>query len=433
MPVQRIGLRFASALSLSFILGACSNNTMNGVFPNTQQETGQSNPDACSSSSLIQNRFIVKWADGHTSVESGENAETFKRKFIAPRMGKITHVEFDQKLHIQQEQTPAASPNVDPPPNWGQDIVQASSAWNAGINGQGVLVGVVDAAVDYTHPQIKPRLAANLAEVNGKSGIDDDGNGFIDDLYGWDFEQNVPDPHKIIYPMPVNPADDGNIHGTHVSGIIAADHKTGKMQGIAPEAQIVPANFMDSSGSGSLGAAIQAIEYVSSRGVKVINASWGGSSCSQALKTTIAGLAAKNILFVVASGNDFHDLDMVPDYPANFTFDHQITVAASNSNDILTAFSNNSYNFVHLGAPGQTIYSTIPGPAGYKNLDGTSMATPFVTGTAALLWSLRPNATYAQIKQAILAGTDYRSFRVKTQGRLNISNSINALKQMLPQ
>ncbi len=418
MLVRRIELLLIIVTSL--YLGACANKTLDGVFPGTQQGTGVGS-DACTSASLLQNQFIVQWEDGHTSVETSENAELFKQKFILPQLGKISHVEFDQKLELHSAPAVRVSA-VGSSTAWGQNTVFASSAWNAGINGQGVLVGVVDAAVDYTHPQIQPRLAPNQAEINGRAGIDDDGNGFVDDFYGWDFQQNQNNPANIVSAT--------NDHGTHVSGIIAADHSRGSMQGVAPQAQIVPANFMDASGSGSLGAAIQAIQYVSMRGVKVINASWGGPVCSQTLKAVVNNLASQNILFVVASGNDGVDLDSVSDYPASFNFPNQVTVAASNSSDFLTSWSNTSFNIVHLGAPGDSIYSTVPG--GYAYMSGTSMATPFVTGTAALLWSLRPAATYAQIKQALLAGVDNKGFRVKTQGRLNISNSINALKQILP-
>jgi subtilisin family serine protease len=432
----RIGLLLFSL----FFLAACAKDTVTGLFPesNSQNNNGQSDSpndpsthdaDDCSSTSLVQNRFIVHWVDGHVSVETSENAALFKEKFIRPRLEQIQHVEFDKVVHLH-DATTAPAPTTGN--SWGQIMTQAAAAWNQQVSGQNVLVGVVDAAVDYTHPQIQPRLAQNLAEINGRAGIDDDANGFIDDFYGWDFEQNKNDPTALIYPLPATGSTkEPNSHGTHVSGIIAGDSTKGIMQGLAPLASIVPANFMDSNGSGSLGAAIQAIQYVSSRGVKVINASWGGPVCSETLRSVIQGLAAKNILFVAASGNDGADLDSTPDYPANFNFPNQINVAASNANDFLTSWSNTSFEFVHLGAPGDSIYSTVPGNS-YAFMSGTSMAAPFVTGTAALLWSFRPKATYAQIRQAILAGTDSKNFRVQTGGRLNISNSISALKQILP-
>jgi subtilisin family serine protease len=424
--------RFGLLLSVALIFSACAKDPASGLFPQSKTNPNGNSSDACTSTALIQNRFIVHWVDGHVSVEASENAELFKRKFMTPRLAQIQHVEYDQVVQLHDvSTTTTAAPSAGN--SWGQTMAQASVAWSAGANGQGILVGVVDAAVDYSHPQVLPRLAQNMAEINGQKGIDDDGNGFVDDYVGWDFEQNQNNPSNLIYPLPApGSTKEPNSHGTHVSGIIAADHTTGSMQGLAPQAQIVPANFMDNTGSGSLGAAIQAIQYVSARGVKVINASWGGPVCSQTLKTVIGGLAAKNILFVAASGNDGADLDSTPDYPANFNFPNQINVAASNAADFLTSWSNTSFDIVHLGAPGDNIYSSVPGNT-YAFMSGTSMAAPFVTGTAALLWSLRPKATASQIRQAILAGVDSKNFRVQTGGRLNISNSITVLKQLLPQ
>jgi subtilisin family serine protease len=282
---------------------------------------------------------------------------------------------------------------------------------------------VVDAAVDYTQPQLVPRLAGNTAELNGKTGIDDEGNGYIDDYYGWDFLGNTNNPSALV--------SSSNGHGTHVSGIIAADHTQGPVEGLAPGAQIIPANFMDSTGSGSLGTAIVALQYVAQRGAKVINASWGGSACSQSLKNVMSSLSSQGVLLVVAAGNNGEDIDSSPDYPANFNFANQLNVASTTENDIMDTWSNYSYNLVHLGAPGDTIYSTFPG-ATQAYMSGTSMATPMVTGTAALLWSFRPTATAAQIRQAILSGVDLRGLATTTKGRLNVSNSMTALKALVP-
>jgi subtilisin family serine protease len=388
------------------------------------------NADSCSTqaqaltqSRIVPNRFIVHWEDGHVSVEASENLALFKKRFVQANLQNIHHVENDQVITMQSVHVDASSIVTGNAPTWGPDLIQASTAWTKGATGQGISVAVVDAAVDYSHPQLKNQLAANTAEVNGQPGIDDDGNGYVDDFYGWDFDGNTNDPKALVSTT--------NDHGTHVSGIIAADHTSGPVQGVAPSAKIIPVNFMGSDGSGSLGLAIQAMQYAVSRGAKVINASWGGSQCSQTLKNVVTGLSDKNVLFVVAAGNDGVDLDSNPDYPANFNISNQITVGASNSNDYLDTWSNYSYSLVHLSAPGDTIFSTVPG-ATQAYMSGTSMAAPFVSGAAAALWSLRPNATPTQIKQALLAGVDKRSLATVSGGRLNLAASVQALLSALP-
>ena len=401
--------------SLLLILVACSQKSANTVFP------GQSNSalSACPSAEAVKSEFLVTWEDHHISLEHAENKEVFIETFLKKNLPYVKFVEFNQRFHIRGKRvnTNAVDSN-----NWGQTITNAAAVWSQNILGQGIKVAVVDAGVDYSQAQINPRLAVNTIEMNGRAGVDDDGNGLIDDIYGWDFYGNQP-----------TPVPDAEGHGTHVSGIIAADHTKGPVQGMAPSAQIVPANFMDSSGSGSLDVAVTAIKYVASRGVKIINASWGGCSDSvpETLRNAIADLASQNILFVAAAGNDGVDLDGVPDYPSTFNLSNQLTIAASTSSDFMASFSNSSFNLVHLAAPGTNIYSTLPGNTAGK-MSGTSMATPFVSGAAALIWSAKPNATVAQIKQALMNSVDSGPFRVVTQGRLNVQKALTELNRIAP-
>jgi subtilisin family serine protease len=424
MDVQKsssVVLLFA-ALALAT---ACSQTkTVDNVFP----QSNSSQSVNCSGEELNTKRFLVSYEDGRFEIVNNADKNDFIENYLKPRLQAIKRVEYDAKLKLEQLNTLTYNTPTGQPDNWGQGKVSAAAVWNQGVTGKGIKVAVVDAAVDYTQPQIAPQLSINQAEYNGKAGVDDDGNGFVDDVYGWDFAENKPQPDITA----------GNDHGTHVSGIILAAHNAGPVLGMAPDAKLIPVNFMDQTGGGSIGNAILGIKYAVSRGANVINASWGGSACSETLRDTIQSLADQNILFVSASGNDYVDYDQSGpayySYPAVFNLANQITVAATDVNDNVSDFSNKSYTLVHIGAPGVQVWSTVPG-ATQEYMSGTSMATPFVTGAVALLMSARPNATYTQIRQAILSSVDViagQPYKVSSRGRLNVQNALTSLLQTVP-
>lgn len=370
----------------------------------------------------IENQYIVNWEDGRVTVERGGNEAEFKAGFITDNLEQIKKVHHDQRVQFYtQEETTSSEPLT---PNstttedqtWGQTMIQASAVWQKSAVGQDVVVGVVDSYVDVTHSQLKNQILINTKEIpdNGK---DDDDNGYIDDYSSMNFT-NV-EKYTIQ-----------NEHGTHVSGIIAADH-SGLMKGVAPGAKIVAAPFISNDGSGSLGDAINAMNYAVSRGAKVINASWGGSVCVSTLKEAFDSISAKGVLIIVAAGNETRDLDQYPTFPAAFNVATQITVGASNINDFMTSFSNTSFNLVHLAAPGDAIMSTTPGEK-YNYLKGTSMAAPFVAGAAAVLIGAFPKATPAQVKEALIHSVDVtpnHEFRVSSRGRLNLLKAYNYLNK----
>lgn len=408
MDVQK----FLLAVACVFALSACGNQkTSNSVFP----DNGALDSSACMGQA-VKNKFIVQWEDGRFSVESAANAEEFTKNFIEPQLADIRFVEFDREIKVESTREVTASA-VD---SWGQDRTEARALWNLGVKGQGVKVGVVDAFVDPNHAQIRPRIAVNTGEIPN-NGIDDDRNGVVDDYYGAKFT-SAPDGARP------------SSHGTHVAGIIAADSRYGSVEGMAPEAQLIPAQFITDDGGGSLGDAVLALQYSASRGAKIINASWGGAPCVSSLRNAFQELEKKGILVVVAAGNDGRDVDVYPEFPASFNLSNQITVAASSVSDFMTSWSNSGFNFVHLAAPGDKILSTVPGNS-TAYMDGTSMAAPFVTGAAALLWSAKPQATAAQIKSAILQSVDVRNqheFKVSTRGRLNVRKAYQILNQIVP-
>lgn len=291
--------------------------------------------------------------------------------------------------------------------------IDAPEAWDL-ETGSKVLVGVVDTGIDYNHPDLANNIWTNPGEIAG-DGIDNDGNGFIDDIHGYDFVNNDGDPF------------DDNSHGTHVAGTIAANGNNGTgVTGVSWSAELMGLKFLNSTGNGTIFAAIQAIEYATKMGVKMTNNSWGGGGYSQALYDAIAAAGEAGQLFIAASGNESNDNDANASYPASYDLDNIIAVASTDHNDDLSGFSNIGHTTVDLGAPGSAILSTTPGNT-YSTYSGTSMATPHVSGVASLLWSQFPEMSAAQVKDRILNSVDPIAAldgKTVTGGRLNAFRAI---------
>lgn len=358
---------------------------------------------------------------------------------------------------------------------------QAGEAWDAGHTGSAsVVVGVVDTGLDYKHQDIYLNVwlnpgeiplalrsvlidtdgdlvitfrdlnqAANaahvrdlnangridagdlLADANWENGVNEDGNGYLDDLIGWDFANNDNDP-----------LDDGN-HGTHVSGTIGALGNNGQgVAGVNWAVQIMPLKFLDAAGSGYLSDAVLALDYYTAAAAAAggeasqyvaTNNSWGGGGASQAMLDTIVLGARQGVLFVAAAGNGGTDgigdnNDRTGYYPAGYStvagagYEAVIAVAAITSAGARSTFSNYGETTVDIGAPGSGIVSTVVG-GGYANYSGTSMATPHVVGALALLASLAPSLTAAELRAALLdsaAPTSSLAGVTVTGGRLDI-------------
>jgi subtilisin family serine protease len=324
--------------------------------------------------------------------------------------------------------------------------IDAPQAWDISQGAPSTRVAVIDSGIDYKHPDLYLNIALNHAEIpvsirsqlvdtnadgqldfydlnslNSSGGIllntsglpvngwaavdrnatgyidagdlladpawcnlqDDDANGYVDDLIGWNFYSNTNNPV------------DQNSHGTHVSGTIAAlpNNRVG-IAGVAWNTRIIPLRFTSPTGSGTSSNAIAAIKYASAYGADVINASWGSGSYSQTMEDAIQAAGAAGSVFVAAAGNQSADTDQSPFYPASYDLPNIIAVAAVNESGSLATFSNFGASTVDLAAPGQSIYSTIPGGYGYKS--GTSMAAPHVAGVVALLAGKYPGLTPAQ-------------------------------------
>ncbi len=287
--------------------------------------------------------------------------------------------------------------------------IDADMAWGVSTGSPNVVVGVIDTGIDYNHPDLAANVWTNPGEVPG-NGIDDDGNGYVDDVHGWDFANNDNDPF------------DDHGHGTHVSGTITAIGNNGTgVAGVAWHVKVMALKFLDSGGSGTTANAVLAVDYANTMHVDLTSNSWGGGSFSQTLYDAIARANALDIAFVAAAGNNGTNNDTSPHYPSNYDLPNLISVAATDDADLLASFSNYGAVTVDLGAPGVDILSTMPGNS-YGLMSGTSMATPHVSGTCALIRSVSPHIPVAQLKNVLLNAVDHipsMNGKVSSNGRLN--------------
>lgn len=270
--------------------------------------------------------------------------------------------------------------------DYSRTILGMQRAWKKSLGSKDIVVAVIDTGADLTHPDLKANLYVNQAEKNGKPGIDDDGNGYVDDVTGYDFVNDRP-----------NAVDDNN-HGTHCSGIIAAAANGVGTVGIAPNVKILPVKFMDANGRGTKLAALNAIKYAVASGAKVLSNSWGGYVRSDFLADAIADAQAKGVVVVAAAGNEANDNNVLPSYPASYT--GVVSVASTTSADELSSFSNHGSASVLLAAPGSNILSSVVG-GGWAKMSGTSMAAPQVAGAVALALSVNPKTTAAEIPKKL--------------------------------
>jgi subtilisin family serine protease len=311
---------------------------------------------------------------------------------------------------------------------------QASIAWaNEKFDCGTVYVGIIDEGYMYTHADLAANAGKNPGEVGINSGIDiskdgkdNDGNGKIDDVYGWDFDGN----NNSVFD------GTGDDHGTHVAGTIGGVGGNGKgVAGVCWSVKLLNAKFLGSRG-GTTANAIKAVDYFTDlktrHGINLVatNNSWGGGGYSAALSDAIERANTANILFVAAAGNSGINIDATPSYPASYENANIISVASITSTGDLSSFSNYGLTSVDLGAPGSGIYSTVPTKSGknivsgYANYSGTSMATPHVTGACALYAATHAGSSAADIKDAILNSaypTSSLSDKTVSNGRLNVN------------
>jgi hypothetical protein len=296
--------------------------------------------------------------------------------------------------------------------------IDALEAWDSATDCGGIVIAVIDSGIDYDHEDLLDNMWSNPDEI--PNGDDDDGNGYVDDVRGWDFVDNDNDPM------------DTHGHGTHVAGTIGAEGDNGTgIIGVCWAAQVMPLRFIDDSGLGTVADEISAIEYTIIKGAKIINASFSGSA-SMAEQDAISHAKDAGILFVAAAGNEGVN---TPSYPAGYDLLNIISVAATDQDDVLAPFSNYGAGWVDVGAPGVNIYSTLPLPDDYGYKDGTSMAAPHVVGLAGLIRNMTPSLTHAEVRYMILNSVDPQASlvgRTVTGGRINADKALLSPVPLLP-
>lgn len=440
-----------SILSLALLVGGCGGGetvTIDSTQPNT---------------AYVEGELLVKFKSGVAQTQAGHIHGWVAATAVEPLGLGIERISLPPDLSVESAQqlyqaSPAvayAEPNYrlrmletipnDPGPeflkqwahrNSGQDIrglvgtvgadISSTLAWDLHQGDNSVIVAVIDSGADYLHPDLRANIWSNPDEIPD-NGLDDDGNGYRDDVRGWNFVSNNNDPMDDS--VDKNGAPLG--HGSHVAGIIGAVGNNGLgVSGINWSVRIMPLKFFDARGDGTTADAIKAIEYAVAKGAKVINASYGGllidgqpcgTENSQLQATAIAAAGAAGALFVAAASNDGCNNDDFPSYPASYRLPNLLAVAASDPDDYLAWFSNYGPGSVHLAAPGVDIYSTVRQNK-YGFLTGTSMATPMVSGLAALLMSYKPTLGMQAVRETLLKSVDSKASladKISSGGRIN--------------
>ena len=405
----------------------------------------------------VENNQIIRPLESVSLKNARTQFQALKKLGAAPNMG-ISKAG-DDNLPIPANGSGGSGEDPLFSKQWGMAQANVKSAWEKGTGNPEMIVAVIDTGVDYTHEDLVDNMWRNSGETGrdgqGRdkttNGVDDDGNGYIDDVVGWDFADNDGKPYDkyASFTDILNGKNPG--HGTHCAGNVGARGDNGKgIAGVAPNIRIMGLRFITYEGSGTTADAIKAIKYAADNGAKVLSNSWGsegedeGSGEGQALRDAIKYAQEKDVLFIAAAGNGHqgrgynNDTDDRPAYPASYDNENIISVAAINVGGTLGSFSNWGLRTVDLGAPGVKVFSTVPGNRYQDSLgsflgqelnwDGTSMATPHVAGAVALYWSAHPDKNWQEVKNALLSSvkkTNALSSKVSSGGQLDVLSLMN--------
>lgn len=360
-----------------------------------------------------------------SEIQNDPDVEFVEPNFILTKVGDSGHGGYSKnEVEAMAGGSGGSGGSASDPNNYVQSLAptQTATAWPSMLAanvGTKPIVAIIDTGLDYNHETFTGSNALwnNSAEIPG-NGIDDDFNGYVDDVSGWNFINNTP-----------NYMDDDD-HGTHVAGIVVG---VGLNIFATPIAQsrvkVMALKFLDANGSGTTSNAIKAIYYAANMGAKVINNSWGGTAYSRSLHEAMTYAYSRGLIVVSAAGNAGSNNDSKPMYPANYDVPSNIAVAATDDYDQKASFSNYG-NSVAIAAPGYAVWSSIPGNR-YDFLSGTSMAAPFVSGLAAHAAREAPQLSGYQLKSILVAQVNTFSSlasKVASSGRVNVLKTINSAK-----
>lgn len=372
------------------------------------------------------NRVARSWNGGNSdeTIAATLDAGTYYVRVVPYQSTESTyHLSMEATLlgdpTPDPDPTPVPDPGNDPFPNvpyygdgddWNLNAINAPEAWEQGYTGEGIVVAVLDTGVDYNHTDLNANIWVNSGEIAG-DGIDNDSNGYVDDIRGWNFDADNNNPM------------DRDGHGTHVAGTIAGEKNSFGVTGVAYNAEIMSVKVLGDDGSGTYTAIAAGIRYAVDNGAHVINMSLGGGY-SSAIDAALQYAGQNGVFVVIASGNESAS---VPSYPARHAneYTHVLSVGAHDSSSDLADFSNRVGNSaaVQVDAPGVNIYSSVPNRS-YARFNGTSMATPHVAGLAALALSANPNLSPAELRNLIVDGADRQIDGSDSIGGINAANTV---------
>jgi len=357
----------------------------------------------------------------HVQVPAGVSLQEAANAYLSdPRVDRV-----EPNYLYELDETRPDDPDYDR--LWGMERIRAPEAWDITTGTEDIVVAVIDTGIRYTHEDLVDNIWSNPLEI-AENGIDDDGNGYIDDVRGWDFYDDDNDPM------------DGHGHGTHCSGTIGGVGNNGLgVAGVNWNVKLVACQIFNAGGGATSGSEIaRAIEYSAllSDYVRVSNNSWGGGGYSVLIRDAIALSGSKNQLFIAAAGNSATDNDAIPHYPSSYDLDNIIAVASIREGGALSGFSCYGATSVDIAAPGSDVYSTVAtSDSSYESYSGTSMATPHVCGAAAFIWGRNLSASYQDIRDTIYvtaAPNPALTGRMTTEGELDLFTALTGGPAVLP-